>query len=180
MNLDGIVGLALGGFLLPVAGPGCSFLCFGFSVPGNRTTPRQAPKTVTAFQRKALCSSSVRAAVRLRGFTMSDSGLSRIWRTIWKRSQRPHGTSGMAGTLYRFRLDRDHRPYPDPASRFQPQGPHGPSEVIDPTRFEWSDSDWNGVGVKGQVLYEVHIGTFTPEGTLPRVGRIGCNWCNRS
>ena len=56
-------------------------------------------------------------------------------------------------------------PFPDPASRFQPQGPHGPSEVFDPTRFEWSDSDWNGVGVKGQVLYEVHIGTFTREGT---------------
>jgi maltooligosyltrehalose trehalohydrolase len=76
-----------------------------------------------------------------------------------------HVPEARAGTLYRFRLDGDHRPYPDPASRFQPQGPHGPSEVIDPTRFEWSDSDWNGVGVKGQVLYEVHIGTFTREGT---------------
>ena len=76
-----------------------------------------------------------------------------------------HVPEARAGTLYRFRLDGDPRPYPDPASRFQPQGPHGPSEVIDPTRFEWSDSDWNGVGVKGQVLYEVHIGTFTREGT---------------
>ena len=64
-----------------------------------------------------------------------------------------------------FRLDEDPQPYPDPASRFQPRGPHGPSEVIDPTEFEWTDGVWKGVGVKGQVLYEMHIGTFTQEGS---------------
>lgn len=53
------------------------------------------------------------------------------------------------GTLYRFRLDGDPQAYPDPASRFQPQGPHGPSAVIDPTSFEWPDSGWKGIGVKG-------------------------------
>jgi maltooligosyltrehalose trehalohydrolase len=70
-----------------------------------------------------------------------------------------------AGTLYQFRLDEDPQPYPDPASRFQPRGPHGPSEVIDPTEFEWTDGVWKGVGVEGQVLYEMHIGTFTQEGS---------------
>src|SRR5690606_24607252 len=51
------------------------------------------------------------------------------------------------------------------ASRFQPQGPHGPSEVIDPGVFEWSDHDWPGLDLRKAVLYEMHIGTFTPEGT---------------
>jgi maltooligosyltrehalose trehalohydrolase len=68
------------------------------------------------------------------------------------------------GTLYRYRLDGE-ASYPDPASRFQPQGPHGPSEVIDPAPFAWSDRDWRGVSLRGQVLYEIHIGTFTREGT---------------
>jgi maltooligosyltrehalose trehalohydrolase len=69
-----------------------------------------------------------------------------------------------AGTLYWFRLDEDPQGYPDPAARFQPRGPHGPSEVIDPTQFEWTDENWKGVGVEGQVLYEIHIGTFTRDG----------------
>ncbi len=70
-----------------------------------------------------------------------------------------------AGTRYRLRLDDDPHLYPDPASRFQPDGPHGPSQVIDPGTFAWSDDHWSGVGLTGQVLYEMHIGTFTPEGT---------------
>ena len=69
------------------------------------------------------------------------------------------------GTLYRFRLDDGPQSFPDPASRFQPQGPHGASEVIDPTDFEWADSDWRGVEPEGQVLYEMHIGTFSKAGT---------------
>jgi len=76
-----------------------------------------------------------------------------------------HVPEATADTLYRFRLDEGLQSYPDPASRFQPQGPHGPSQVIDPTRFEWTDADWKGVGAEGQVLYEMHIGTFTQEGT---------------
>jgi maltooligosyltrehalose trehalohydrolase len=85
-----------------------------------------------------------------------------------------------AGTLYRFRLDDDEKLYPDPMSRFQPEGPHGPSEVIDPSRFPWTDSRWRGIERKGQVLYEMHVGTFTREGTfaaamreLPELHRIG-------
>lgn len=70
-----------------------------------------------------------------------------------------------AGARYRFALDDDPNLYPDPASRFQPEGPHGPSQVIDPKLFSWTDRDWPGAGRDGQVLYEMHIGTFTPEGT---------------
>jgi maltooligosyltrehalose trehalohydrolase len=69
------------------------------------------------------------------------------------------------GTLYRFRLDGGEHLYPDPVSRFQPDGPHGPSQVVDPSAFHWTDDDWSGVPAHGQVLYEMHIGTFTPEGT---------------
>ena len=69
-----------------------------------------------------------------------------------------------AGTGYRFRLDGA-GPFPDPASRFQPDGPHGCSEVVDPSAFEWSDSRWKGISLAGQVIYEMHIGTFTEEGT---------------
>jgi maltooligosyltrehalose trehalohydrolase len=68
-----------------------------------------------------------------------------------------------AGTHYRYRLDSGD--YPDPASRFQPHGPHGASQLIDPSSFIWSDDDWKGVTRLGQVIYEMHIGTFTREGT---------------
>ncbi len=60
---------------------------------------------------------------------------------------------------------------PDPAARFQPEGPHGPSEVIDPTQSGWSDQNWHGPALPGQILYEMHIGTFTAEGTWLAVAR---------
>jgi maltooligosyltrehalose trehalohydrolase len=85
-----------------------------------------------------------------------------------------------AGCDYRFLLDDDPRPYPDPASRFQPEGPHGPSRVVDPDAFRWSDGAWGGRGPQGHVVYEMHVGTFTAEGTwaaagrhLPRLAELG-------
>jgi maltooligosyltrehalose trehalohydrolase len=71
-----------------------------------------------------------------------------------------------AGALYRLRLDGDAKLLPDPASRFQPEGPHGPSQVVDPSAFTWTDEAWPGVKLRGQVVYELHIGTFTKEGTF--------------
>jgi maltooligosyltrehalose trehalohydrolase len=68
------------------------------------------------------------------------------------------------GALYSFLLDGQGR-YSDPASRFQPQGPHGPSQVINPDRFSWTDGNWPGISGHGQVVYEMHVGTFTREGT---------------
>jgi maltooligosyltrehalose trehalohydrolase len=71
-----------------------------------------------------------------------------------------------AGSLYRYRIDDKDELYPDPASRLQSDGPHGPSCVVDPTKFEWTDGDWKGLAAEGQVIYELHFGTFTPEGTV--------------
>jgi maltooligosyltrehalose trehalohydrolase len=70
-----------------------------------------------------------------------------------------------AGALYRYRLDGAEIFHPDPASRFQPGGPHRSSCVIDPSTFRWTDQQWPGVRLPGQVIYEMHVGTFTPEGT---------------
>jgi maltooligosyltrehalose trehalohydrolase len=70
-----------------------------------------------------------------------------------------------AGDRYGFLLDDDEKALPDPVSRFQPDGPHGLSEIIDPRNFEWNDADWPGVKLAGQIIYELHLGTFTREGT---------------
>ena len=70
-----------------------------------------------------------------------------------------------AGARYRFRLDGEGE-YADPASRFQPDGVHGPSEVFDPAAFTWSDLGWNAPPLAEQVLYELHVGTYTDEGTF--------------
>jgi len=86
-------------------------------------------------------------------------------------------------TRYWFRVNSGEKFYPDPASRFQPEGPHGPSCIIDPGQFQWTDSQWPGhaaTALKGQIIYEMHIGTFTKEGTwraateqLAELARIG-------
>jgi maltooligosyltrehalose trehalohydrolase len=89
------------------------------------------------------------------------------------------GSRSRAGSRYRYRLDGGEA-FPDPASRFQPEGPHGPSEVVDPAAFKWTDQQWRGVTLPGQVIYEMHIGTFTKEGTwrsaqehLPQLAETG-------
>lgn len=83
------------------------------------------------------------------------------------------------GTLYRFRLGHSKELYPDPASRYQPRGPFGPSEVIS-MDYSWQDQAWKGLSTQGQVAYEMHIGTFTEKGTfkaaeeeLPRLANLG-------
>jgi maltooligosyltrehalose trehalohydrolase len=82
------------------------------------------------------------------------------------------------GMLYKFSPGTGS--FPDPASRFQPDGPHGASQIIDPTKFTWSDQNWRGVRRRGQVIYEMHIGTFTREGNwraaqeqLSELARLG-------
>ena len=73
--------------------------------------------------------------------------------------------SGRAGNRYRFRLDKA-QSLPDPASRWQPEGVHGASMVIDPTAFPWSDAGWQRPALRDLVIYELHVGAFTPEGTF--------------
>ena len=84
-----------------------------------------------------------------------------------------------AGDTYRFLLNGE-GPFPDPASRYQPEGPHGPSQIIDATKFAWTDQAWQGIKLAHQVIYELHIGTFTREGTwrsaipeLPTLAELG-------
>ena len=87
---------------------------------------------------------------------------------------------GQAGDRYGFRVDGSEKLYPDPASRFQPDGPHGLSQIVDPATFAWTDAAWQGVSLAGQVLYELHTGTFTQQGTwtaaaseLPELAALG-------
>jgi maltooligosyltrehalose trehalohydrolase len=90
------------------------------------------------------------------------------------------GVEGIrAGDTYGFLLSGA-GPFPDPASRYQPEGPHGPSQIIDPNRFAWSDQAWQGIKLAHHVVYELHIGTFTREGTwrsaileLPALAELG-------
>lgn len=84
-----------------------------------------------------------------------------------------------SGTRYVFVLDGQ-KEYPDPASRFQPEGVHGPSCVIDPDNYKWKDYRWKGIALQELIFYEAHIGTFTSEGTfeaavkrLPYLKKLG-------
>ena len=83
------------------------------------------------------------------------------------------------GARYRYLLD-NLGAFPDPCSRYQPEGVHGPSEVVDPAAFPWTDGGWQGLALEDAVTYELHAGTFTPEGTfasatgaLPRLAELG-------
>jgi maltooligosyltrehalose trehalohydrolase len=67
-----------------------------------------------------------------------------------------------AGMLYQYRLDG--RLLPDPASRFQPLGVHGPSQIVDPSNFRWTDKGWRRPKIRDWFIYELHVGTFTPQG----------------
>jgi maltooligosyltrehalose trehalohydrolase len=72
-----------------------------------------------------------------------------------------------AGADYFYVVNGNERP--DPVSRFQPAGVHGPSRVVEPEAFVWTDEDWKGLALKDYVVYELHTGTFTPEGTFESV-----------
>lgn len=85
------------------------------------------------------------------------------------------------GTRYRYRID-GRGPFPDPASRFQPEGVHAPSQVVDPGAYIWRDAEWTGASLRHAVIYELHVGTFTPDGTfsgvrarLPYLRDLGVN-----
>jgi len=84
-------------------------------------------------------------------------------RGYWEKT-----TDGITSeSQYFYRLDGDSE-YPDPASRFQPQGVHGPSQVVD-THFSWEDERWSGLPLQDYIIYELHTGTFTPEGTFDAI-----------
>jgi maltooligosyltrehalose trehalohydrolase len=72
------------------------------------------------------------------------------------------------GDRYLYRFD-DGAERPDPVSRFQPEGVHGPSQVVNPGSYDWSDGSWHGIPLDDYIAYELHVGTFTPEGTFEAV-----------
>jgi maltooligosyltrehalose trehalohydrolase len=74
-----------------------------------------------------------------------------------------------AGTTYFYRLDNEDKDLPDPASYYQPEGVHGPSQVVDHAGYPWRDDAWRGRPFRDLVLYELHVGTFTPEGTFAAI-----------
>ncbi|OMG16632.1 malto-oligosyltrehalose trehalohydrolase [Actinomyces naeslundii] len=77
------------------------------------------------------------------------------------------------GTDYAFRVDGSPN-RPDPRSALQPDGVHGPSRTVDPDTWRWTDQNWAGRDLRGSVIYELHVGTFTPEGTLDAaISRLG-------
>ena len=76
------------------------------------------------------------------------------------------------GSEYFYQLEGE-RELPDPASRFQPKGVHGPSQIVDLEAFPWTDHGWKGPTLERSVFYELHVGTYTPEGTFDAViGRL--------
>lgn len=71
-----------------------------------------------------------------------------------------------AGTKYLYIIDDAEKGLPDPASQFQPEGVHGPSQVVDHTSYKWNDSNWKCPAFEDFIIYELHIGTFTGQGTF--------------
>src|ERR1700740_901084 len=70
-----------------------------------------------------------------------------------------------AGDRYFYIVDQN-KPVPDPVSRLLPEGVHGPTEIVDVEKFTWTDGSWRGIPFCDYVIYELHIGTFTPQGTF--------------
>lgn len=73
------------------------------------------------------------------------------------------------GNRYMYVLDGEERARPDPVSRFQSEGVHGPSEIVEPAAFAWTDHAWRGLSLKDLILYELHVGTFTADGTFTAI-----------
>ena len=73
-----------------------------------------------------------------------------------------------AGSLYKFRINGD-KDYPDPASLYQPEGVHGPSQAVNLKQFPRVDNDWNNIDLDKYIIYELHVGTFTPEGNFAAI-----------
>jgi maltooligosyltrehalose trehalohydrolase len=158
-------------------------------MPDSAATPAHPPPPSTPFRRRlpigVECIDAGTAHVRLWAPRVSrvDVVLRGNERAPLAREDGGYfsGTiAASAGDRYQLKLDADEQLYPDPASRFQPEGPHGPSAIVDASSFAWSDRGWPGVSREGQVVYELHVGTFTRAGTwaaaageLSELARLG-------
>ena len=100
-----------------------------------------------------------KVAVKIGGATYPMGGPERGW---WRVAVEQAGP----GTDYGFAVDDDPKAWPDPRSEWQPHGVHGLSRVYDQTAFAWSDEKWDAPDLSRAVIYELHVGTFTPRGTF--------------
>jgi maltooligosyltrehalose trehalohydrolase len=114
-----------------------------------------------AVQFRVWAPKAKQAAVRIRGAGARVVPLQRAARGVFELAVPNVGP----GCDYLYVLD-DRNEYPDPCSRWQPLGSDGPSRIIDPNGFLWDDADWCGVPLDGYIIYELHVATFTPEGTF--------------
>jgi maltooligosyltrehalose trehalohydrolase len=76
---------------------------------------------------------------------------------------------GIRGGCRYYYMPEGKEDYPDPGSHFQPEGVHGPSEVLDHNSFIWSDDTWGGIPLRNSIIYEIHVGTFSKEGTFEAI-----------
>ena len=113
------------------------------------------------FRLCAPAATRVQLLLRRRGHPERAVELQRAAHGLWEATVE----RATAGDRYAYTLDEG-EPRPDPASRFQPDGVHGWSEVIDPSAHAWTDGDWAGPDPRRAVIYELHVGTFTPPGTF--------------
>ena len=115
-----------------------------------------------AAHRVELCLADSKSGTRLSLEQLALEQLDNGWFELVTDAAKP-------GSQYRFRIDGGQE-VPDPASRFQPKDVHGPSEVIDPSAFAWKGETWRGHRWEEAVIYELHVGAFTPSGTFSAVG----------
>ena len=138
--------------------------------PGNMLAQERIPAKVTVFSVWAPAADHVDVEVIGQLYTMSQetSGATEGWSGWWSADV----PDVSAGIDYGFRLD-DGEPLPDPRSLRQPFGIKGLSRTYDHAAFRWTDRGWRGGPLQGSVIYELHVGTFTPEGTFDAaVGRL--------
>lgn len=150
---------------------------FGAPLPAGRRLPIGAellPDGHTHF--RVWAPASARCAVELYDET---GAVGRVEPLAPERDGYFSGAVAGAPVHTRYKLRLDAGAFPDPASRHQPEGPHGPSAIVDPA-FEWTDRAWRGLPPEDWIMYELHVGTFTPEGTwaaattrLPRLAELG-------
>jgi maltooligosyltrehalose trehalohydrolase len=106
-----------------------------------------------------------RASIQLLGPAPQNAIMARVEMARDDRGYFSAVIEAMEAARYLYRID-DSRDLPDPASRFQPEGVHGPSQLVDTGAFEWTDGGWTGIPLERSIFYELHVGTYTSDGTF--------------
>ncbi|HWR35843.1 MAG TPA: malto-oligosyltrehalose trehalohydrolase [Clostridia bacterium] len=121
-----------------------------------------AQKVVLRLMRAGRCDAE---DISMRRLGSADFGLPDLSELVDMDTWALTGIDARPGDRY-FYMVNDQKPVPDPVSRLLPEGVHGPTEIVEPGTFRWTDHDWRGRELRDYVIYELHIGTFTSEGTF--------------